>query len=129
MAQNAYHNQISDKYEIQGSDDYGKAIKLSVRQIEYEIDALVKLALLNIKRSFKSQHVSESQIGIQPEDSISNVGLGYHPALAQYVVQPEALAVRKQRLQRKRQLSNPKQKLYAICISLKYRVYKKNRQI
>ena len=39
MAQNAYHNQISDKYEIQGSDDYGKAIKLSVRQIEYEIDA------------------------------------------------------------------------------------------
>ena len=45
-----------------------------MRQIEYEIDALVNQAQLNIERSFKSQHVSESQIGIQPEDSISNVG-------------------------------------------------------
>ena len=56
------------------ADEYGKAVELSMRQIEYEIDALVKHAQLNIERSFKSQHVSESQIGIQPDDSISNVG-------------------------------------------------------
>ncbi len=43
-------------------------------ELEHEIDSLVKQVQLNIEKSFKGQHVSETQIHVQPEDSISNVG-------------------------------------------------------
>ncbi|CAB3997294.1 PREDICTED: uncharacterized protein LOC107342904, partial [Paramuricea clavata] len=72
-AHNAYHSQICDENELHGSEQYGKAVELSVKELEHEIDSLVKQVQLNIERSFKGQHVSETQIRIQPEDSISNV--------------------------------------------------------
>jgi hypothetical protein len=72
-AHNAYHSQICDENELHDSEQYGKAVELSVKELEHEIDSLVKQVQLNIERSFKGQHVSETQIRIQPEDSISNV--------------------------------------------------------
>ena len=70
---NAYHSQICDENELHDSEQCGKAVELSVKELEHEIDSLVKQVQLNIERSFKGQHVSETQIRIQPEDSISNV--------------------------------------------------------
>ena len=72
-AHDAYHSQICDENELHDSEQYGKAVELSVKELEHEIDSLVKQVQLNIERSFKGQHVSETQIRIQPEDSISNV--------------------------------------------------------
>ncbi|CAB3978772.1 Hypothetical predicted protein [Paramuricea clavata] len=72
-AHNAYHSQICDENELHDSEQYGKAVELSVKELEHEMDSLVKQVQLNIERSFKGQHVSETQIRIQPEDSISNV--------------------------------------------------------
>lgn len=72
-AHNAYQSQICDENELHDSEQYGKAVELSVKELEHEIDSLVKQVQLNIERSFKGQHVSETQIRIQPEDSISNV--------------------------------------------------------
>jgi hypothetical protein len=73
-AQNAYHSQIRDENELHESEEYGKAVELSVRQLQHEIDSLVQQVQKNIEKSFKDQHVLETQALIEPEDSVSNVG-------------------------------------------------------
>ena len=64
MMQNAYHSQICDEDELHNSEEYGNAVELSVRQLEHDIDSIEKQLQLNIERSFKGQHVSETQIRI-----------------------------------------------------------------
>ena len=73
-AQKAYHTQIYDENELHESEEYGNSVELSVRQLQQEMDSLLKQVQRNIERSFKGQHDSEAQLFIQPEDSMSNVG-------------------------------------------------------
>ncbi len=71
-AHKAYHSHTYDENELHESEQYCNDVKLPVTELEHEIDSLVKQ--VNIEKSFKGQHVSETQIHVQPEDFISNVG-------------------------------------------------------